>query len=62
MNETLKRLGEGLRNFFAGEIRRPLNWRIIDAIETLKEKEVDETLSDRIQPKPEESSPPKSAS
>lgn len=39
MNEMLKRLGGGLRSYFRGEVRRPLNWRMIDAIETLKEAE-----------------------
>ena len=41
MNETLKRLGGALKGYFRGEIRRPLNWRMIDAIETLKETELD---------------------
>lgn len=39
MNETLKRLGLELRKLFAGQLRRPLNWRMIDALETLKESE-----------------------
>lgn len=37
--EMLKQLGGGLRSYFRGEVRRPLNWRMIDAIETLKEAE-----------------------
>jgi hypothetical protein len=39
VNDTLKRLGGGLKKYFRGEVRRPLNWRMIDAIETLKEVE-----------------------
>jgi hypothetical protein len=39
MNETLKQIGMELKRFFNGEVRRPLNWRMIDAIETLREVE-----------------------
>ena len=39
MNETLKQIGMQLKRFFSGEVRRPLNWRMIDAIETLREAE-----------------------
>ena len=39
MNETLKQIGMELKRFFSGEVRRPLNWRMIDAIETLREAE-----------------------
>jgi hypothetical protein len=39
VNEMLKLLGAGLKKYFRGEAYRPLNWRMIDAIETLKEIE-----------------------
>ena len=39
MNETLKQIGMELKRFFSGEVRRPLNWRMIDTIETLREAE-----------------------
>ena len=42
MNKTLKQIGIGLKRFFGGEVRRPLNWRMIDAIETLREAEAKE--------------------
>ena len=45
MNETLKQIGMELKRFFSGEVRRPLNWRMIDAMETLRgaEPKEDET-------------------
>ena len=42
MNETLKQIGMELKRFFSGEVRRPLNWRMIDAIETLRKAEAKE--------------------
>ena len=37
MNETLKRLGGELRRVFAGQLSRPLNWRMIDRLVSLEE-------------------------
>ena len=47
MNETLKQIGMELKRFFSGEVRRPLNWRMIDAIETLREAEPNEAEIER---------------
>ena len=49
MNETLKQIGMQLKRFFSGEVRRPLNWRMIDAIETLREAEPKEDETAEIE-------------
>jgi hypothetical protein len=37
MNETLKRLGLELRRRYRDALRRPMNWRMIDAFVRLEE-------------------------
>ena len=49
MNETLKQIGMQLKRFFSGEVCRPLNWRMIDAIETLREAEPKEDETAEIE-------------
>lgn len=43
MNETLKRLGLELRRRYREVLRRPMNWRMIDAMVRLEE--IDEQKS-----------------
>ena len=47
MNETLKRLGGELRRVFAGQLSRPLNWRMIDRLVSLEEADEKHAASKR---------------
>ena len=39
MNETLEKLGQELRRYFAPALRRPMNWHMIDALVKIEEIE-----------------------
>lgn len=63
MKDTLKWLGDALRTYFGSEVRRPLNWRMIDALETIREKDAsgDKSVDGEAEPADEDTPrPPRS--